>query len=110
LTTEATLKAKREKLIDEISTKLYNELHIAHSILRDELDVEFANESYLEDSLLTAQRNMTALEQSIEDMKSAIEEVEQKSVALSEWQLEQENLPSIEVCSLLFLLTNYEMY
>jgi len=97
LTTEATLKVKREKLIDEISTKLYNELHIAHSILRDELDVEFANEAYLGNSQLTAQRNMAALQQSLEAMKAAIEEVEQKSVALSDWQQEQVNIPAVEV-------------
>ena len=96
-TSEVDLDVKRSSLIHEISSKLYENIHTLHSVIRDELNTEFNTEHYLTVSQEAAEKKLQSLQQTVEQMRAAIEEVQEKSAALTQWDEEEAKKPQVDV-------------
>lgn len=90
LSGEALLKAKREKLIQDITMTLYSDLHDLQMKIRDELNTEFNHEQYLSYSQGAAESNLDELKRCIVSLRDSMNEVEEKRQALRSWSEQAE--------------------
>lgn len=84
-------KTKRLKLIDEVTMRLYQELHIKHLKLRDQLNEEFQNNNYLEDSRSKGNKTLETLRSTISAYEKGLEEISAKDAALDNYIAEQKD-------------------